>query len=207
MVHFRTLKDQINPHGFNPLFVQLRVGKIEFDHDFIIRQRQFTHDLFGVRAVAHVQTRKNLERFFNFDNHFHTKKVAAQQTLACGLRHIQNKAQERSIKAEHVHTQPEGGQIGLTVVAQLAQGQFGNLAVVKNSDFITQHRFTVDRAQSFERQRAAPQLRTPGPIRARRFWKGRRSDARKRKPAVRLMGQFIKLLAQYPCLIALGAQH
>ena len=121
-------------------------------------------------------------------------------------RQIDDQRQERAVEFEHIHAQPEGGEIFFTGVPELAQGQLGKGAVMKQLHFASQPGLGRNRGQAAFRQRAAPHLRAPGPVGAMRAGEKRGTDLRQGKAAVGGVDQPIQMGTQLTRLIALAAQ-
>ncbi len=113
------------------------------------------------------------------------------QPLHCLIRQIQRQRQIAAVKLEHIHTQPEWGQILFALIAQLAQGQFANSAIMKHLGLMPHFSVVLHRSHAIWHHWPAPQFRPPGPIRLQRGLNGISPDQRQHQAAIGDMDQLI----------------
>jgi hypothetical protein len=184
LAHLRVIEDQIEPHSFHTLFVELGKGQIEFDHRLSSAEINLAHELFGIRAMANIETRKNFEWSFAFDPRFHTKQMLFVKSLRARGRELDCQRQKRAVKPKDIHPQTIWREIAFPLIADLPEREFTFPAVVENCDLIAEFDLGLNGSDPRSRKRAVPEVGPPRPIRAAGLGEGCRADTGKGQPVV-----------------------
>ena len=131
LAHLRVIEDQIEPHSFNTHFVELGKGHIEFDHWLSSAEIKLAHELFGIRAMANIETLKNFEWSFALNPRIHTKQVLFVKSLRARGRELDCQRQKRAVKPKDIPPQTKGREIAFPLIADLLERQFTFPAVVE----------------------------------------------------------------------------
>ena len=81
LAHLRIVENEVEPHAFDTLFIELGKSQIEFDHRLSAAELELADELFGIRPMADIEAREDLERPFTFDPRVDTKKVLPVKPL------------------------------------------------------------------------------------------------------------------------------